>query len=83
MSLVVVERSFSAPVSFDDVQALEDRGAWCLEAHAVRSLRSYFSRDRRRMICLYEAPDVESVRFANRQAGLPFDLVWGARAIGA
>jgi hypothetical protein len=49
----------------------------------VSFLRSYFAIDGRRMLCLYEAPDVESVRFANRQAGLPFDRVWGARAIGA
>ena len=51
--------------------------------HGVRFLRSYFSTDGRRMLCLYEAPDVESVRFANRQAGLPFDLAWGVRALGA
>lgn len=75
---VVVERSFPEPVRFEDVQAKEDASAWCLEAHGVRFLRTFFSADRRRMICVYEAPDAESVRLANREAGLPFDAVWTA-----
>jgi hypothetical protein len=81
MSIVVVERSFPEPVRFDDLQAIEDRGAWCLAAHGVRFLRSYFSRDRRRMVCLYEAPDAESVRLAQQKATLPFDAAWTARSL--
>jgi hypothetical protein len=81
MSTVLVERSFSGPVAFEDIQALEDRGAWCLEAHGVRFLRTFFSRDRRRMICLYEAPDAESVRLAEEKAGVPFERAWSAHTI--
>jgi hypothetical protein len=81
MSVVVVERSFPEPVEFETIQAIEDRGAWCLEAHGVRFLRTYFSRDRRRMICLYEAKDAESVRLAQREAGVPFEAAWAARVV--
>jgi hypothetical protein len=81
MTTVVVERSFAEPVPFEEVQALEDAGAGCLEAHGVRFLRTYFSRDRRRMICLYEAPDAESVRLAEGKAGVPFERAWASRAI--
>jgi hypothetical protein len=81
MSVVIVERSFPEPVAFEAIQAIEDRGAWCLEAHSVRFLKSYFSRDRRRMICLYEAPDAESVRLAQQKAQLPFESVWTARVV--
>jgi len=81
MSIVVVERSFRAPVAFEDVQAAEERAAGCLEAHGVRFLRTYFSRDRRRMVCLYEAPDAESVRLAQEKAGLPFERAWAARVV--
>lgn len=77
-SLVLVERSFPEPVRFEDIQDLESRGAWCLELHRVRFLRTYFSLDRRRMICVYDAPDAESVRLAQTKAGLPFDRVWSA-----
>lgn len=81
MSTVVVERSFAEPVAFEDIQALEDRGGWCLEAHGVRFLKTYFSRDRRRMICLYEAPDAESVRLAEQKAGVPFESAWATQVI--
>jgi len=78
VSVVLVERSFPQPVAFEDVRA---RGASCLEAHRVRFLRSYFSRDRRRMVCLYEAPDAESVRFAQEKAGVPYETAWTARVV--
>ena len=73
---VIVERTFETPVELAEVQSLEDRGAWCLQTHHVRFLRTWFARDRRRMICLYEAPDAESVRIAQRDAGMPVDRVW-------
>ena len=81
MSIVVVERTFREPVALEDIQAVERRGAGCLEAHGVRHLRSYFARDRRRMVCLYEAPDAESVRLAQEKAGLPFERAWTTRVV--
>ena len=77
-ALAVVERSFAEPTRFEEVQALEDRGAWCLALHRVGFLASCISLDHRRMICLYEAPDVDAVRRANARLGLPFDRVWCA-----
>ena len=80
-NLSIVERSFGAPVEFDEIQVIEDQAASCLELHRVRFVRTYFSFDRRRMLCLYEAPDAESVRIANREAGLPFERVWAAQIV--
>ena len=79
--LVLVERSFAAPVTFAEIQALEDGGARCLERHRVRFARTYFAADRRRMICVYRAPDAESVRLAQKTTGMPFDGVWPARQV--
>lgn len=76
MELVIVERRFEAPVDFAKVQASEDEHAWCLRQHDVRFLRSYFARDRQRMICLYLAPDAEAVRRVNDVAGLPYEAIW-------
>lgn len=73
---VLVGRRFAEATDIEAIQAIEDEGAWCLEAHNVEFMRTYFSRDRLRMICLYRAPDAESVRLAQRQAGLPVDEVW-------
>ncbi len=80
---VLVERSFAAPVTVAQIQALEDAGAGCLRSHRVRFVRTYFSRDGRRMLCLYHAPDTESVRLAQRQAGMPLERVWRFRPVRA
>jgi hypothetical protein len=82
-TLAVVERSFPAPVTFEAVDADEKRSAFCFDSHRVQFVRSYFSADRRHMICLYAAPDAEAARQANAQAGLPFDRVWPARVVTA
>jgi hypothetical protein len=76
---VAVERCFEAPVALEDIQAIEDAGASCLTLHGVEFARTFFSRDRKRMVCLYRAPDAEAVRTAQRKAGVPFDAVWSFR----
>ena len=78
---VVVLRSFDAPVELADLQALEDANIHCLDAHRVRFLRTFCALDRRRMACLYAAPDAESVRIAQRQATMPLDSVWACQRL--
>ena len=77
-TVVVVERAFAAPEELADLQAREDAVASCLELHRVRFLRTYFAADRRRMLCVYEAPDAEAVRLVQRQGSLPFERAWSA-----
>ncbi|MEM7434332.1 MAG: nickel-binding protein [Myxococcota bacterium] len=78
MSRIIVERSLEDAPDFATVQALEDAVAWCLEEHRVTFIRSYFSSDRKTMICEYEAPDAESVRIVQRTGKLPFERIWTA-----
>ncbi|WP_083582027.1 DUF4242 domain-containing protein [Halomonas aestuarii] len=78
---VLVERTFPSPVSLAAIQAREDAGAACLKHHRVRFVRTFLSRDARRMLCLYQAPDAESVRIAQHQAGMPLERVWAFRTI--
>jgi len=82
METVIVERTLDEPV---DVTALADnreRVLACLRAHNVRFEQSYVSADGKRMICVYQAPDAESVRIALRQHGLlPFDRAWKASVL--
>ena len=73
---VLVARSFAEPADFNAIQALEDAGKGCLDVHRVRFIRTYFSCDQKRMICLYEAPDAESVRIAQREASMPVERIW-------
>lgn len=73
---VVVERRWDEAVTLEDIQAIEDAGASCLEMRNARFLRTFFANDRKRMLCLYSAPDAESVRQAQHEAGMPVESVW-------
>jgi hypothetical protein len=81
MSELIVERTFDTPLADGDLTEVQARLRPCLEQHRVRWIRTYFSRDRRRMICHYEAADAEAVRIANRSAGAGFDQVWNAHIL--
>jgi hypothetical protein len=76
VELVLVERRLDRPHSFEELQQRENCASSCFRLHQVVPIRSYFSRDRTRLVCVYEAPDAEAVRRANRTANLPFDDVW-------
>ena len=78
---VIVTRRFDEPVTLESIQAIENAGARCLEVHKVKFICTFFSRDRKRMICLYCAPDAESVRLAQRRAGMPVDQVWSFKSV--
>lgn len=78
MPKFIVERSFDPPLSQEDLSATEERMAPCLDLYDVQWIRSYWSEDRKRMICEYEARDSESVRNVQREAGAKFERVWMA-----
>ena len=76
---VLVGHQFDAPADHGARELVEDVDMGCFQIHRVRRLRSYLSYDRLRLFSLYQAPDAESVRVAQRQAGLPPDRVWAVR----
>lgn len=79
MAFVVVERDLPEPAAFEALHAMESAARWCFEMYDVTFVRSYLGADGRRMICLYEARDAESVRMAQRKAGLPVSACYPAR----
>ena len=81
MLRVIVERTFDRPPSEDDLTAAGIRERPCLDVYRVAWRRSVLSEDRLRMVCEYEAPDAESVRRAQREAGNDFDRVWVGNVI--
>jgi hypothetical protein len=79
---VLVMRSFDTPVALEELQDRARRNIGCLEIHRVTYLRTFFSTDKRRMVCLYHAPDAESVRLAQRAAQMPHTEVWAVQRLG-
>ena len=82
MPNIIVESSFEAPLTEEELDAVETRMAPCLDLYQVRWIRSYWSADRLRMICEYDAPDVASVRNVQREADARFERVWAADVLG-
>lgn len=76
MEWVVVERTFSDELTPDLVREMAESAGGCLELYRVESVRSYLSPDRKRMICVFRAPDAESVRTALRNNGSSPTSVW-------
>jgi hypothetical protein len=81
MPCIIVERTFDHPPSEDDLTAAGMRERPCLDLYGVAWRRSVISADRLRMVCQYEAPDAESVRKVQREAGNAFDRVWAGEMI--
>ena len=81
MEHVIVERVFAEPVDMDALVQRAVANHSCYEMRRVKLLRTLLSRDRLRMVCEYLAPDAESVRDANINAGMPFERIWTAHVI--
>lgn len=81
MPRIVVERNFDRPQSDEDLSAGGIRERPCLDLYGVVWRRSLLSADRLRMVCEYEAPDAESVRRVQREAGNGFERVWAGDVI--
>ncbi len=82
MPRIIVERTFEPPMTEAELRDVDGRIANCLDLYHVRYIRSFWSADRRRMICEYEAADTASVRNLQREAEAKFDRAWAADVLG-
>ncbi|RWB04922.1 nickel-binding protein [Mesorhizobium sp.] len=82
MPRIIVERTFEAPFTQQELDAVEARMAPCLDLYDVRWIRSYWSSDRLRMICEYEAADIASVRNVQHEGEARFERAWAADVLG-
>ena len=76
MAFVVVECELAEPTTLPALRETEARCADRFEKRDLKRLRAFLSRDGRRLVLHYEAPDVESVREVVRGLGLPTDRIW-------
>jgi uncharacterized protein DUF4242 len=83
MAVLVLEQSFDPPITPEQLTDAARRLDRCLEVHGAKWRRSYLSKDRKRMICEFEAADAESVRESARSSGVAFDACWIADVYAA
>ena len=79
MALFVVEERFDPPIDAKALNPYTDALSPCLKMYDVKWVSSYVAQDGSQCVCVYDAPDAESVRRAYRAAETPFQYkVWGA-----
>ncbi len=78
MAILIVETTYDPPLTDELRLVHQEKLTPCMELRSVRWLHSYESADRRRKVCVFEAPDAESLREALRSAGIAYDRVWPA-----
>jgi hypothetical protein len=78
MAILVLEQSFDQPITPEEMNEAARGIDRCLQQHGARWMRSYVSKDRRRIICEFEAADAEQIRQSYRSAGVEFDNCWSA-----
>ena len=69
------------PFAYEDIKALGDAKAWCLEPHSVTYSRMFFSHDRKAHDLPLSAPDTEAVRSVQREAGSPVNAIWAGSTV--
>jgi hypothetical protein len=81
MATVILERSFDPPLTEERHAEFSGQLMPCLDRNGVEWIRSHLSLDRRRLICLFRAPDAGTVRGALRQARLEHERVWSCEVL--
>lgn len=81
MSLVIAETVAEQPITEEVLQEIAERAGPCHQARNITWQCSLLSTKRDRMICIYDAPDAESLRESYRRAGLLSRVVWAANLV--
>ena len=79
---VIAAHRFAQPLKRDELQTLEQTTATFLQPRGVEPWQTFLSLDRTRMLNLYIAPDPETVRSAQSEAGIPTEAVWAIERVG-
>lgn len=81
MPIMIVERTFTHPLTDQELEHLFAKLGPCLDQHEVRWVHSYLARDQTRMFCAFEAADADTVRTAHRAAGITYEAIWSAKRL--
>jgi len=80
MKHLIVEHTFEPPLTDEEFNKMSTRLQPCLQQHQIKLMRTYVSADRSRGLCVFDAPDAETVRIAHRTANVEFNRVWVGEA---
>jgi hypothetical protein len=76
MAHFMVDKIFEQPLSDKEIELSFSQLTPCLNQYGVRWLQSFLSKDRKRMLCTFEAADAESLRMAHHIASVDYEKIW-------
>jgi len=79
--LAVAQRAMPKGVTLEHVQYLATDPTGCGQRMRLHHFAALLAVDCQRMCCAYYAPDLESVRVANRESGVPCEALWSGKSI--
>lgn len=74
MALYLIERNFAEQVTLTSEQMIEGAGPIIAE-EGNRWLSSFLSADKKKMYCLYDSPNPDTILAAAKRLGLPADVI--------
>lgn len=83
MELIVVEQRIERRLTQETFERLLEKHAWCRRLYGIRHVQSLIATRADRMVCVFQAPDVEAVRALARRMGFPYEHAWSAQRVGA
>lgn len=81
MSFVIVESLADSPLTPEQPTETDFRVLSCLSERNATWQYSLLSSDRLRMLCIFDAPDAESVRESYRKGGGTFQQIWAGELL--
>ena len=73
MPVYMIERNFAEQLALS--KELVQAGIPVIEAEGNKWLFSFLSADKKKMYCLYEAPNPDTILAAAKRLGLPADVI--------
>ena len=64
-----------------DLAEMQAKAADCADLYGVERTESFLSDDRKRLICVFNAPDCEAVRKVQEVSGAPYTAVFPAELV--
>jgi hypothetical protein len=83
MAHIIAESKLDQPLDPEREKTTASGIDRALDLVGGRWLRSYYSPDRMRIICEFEAPDADVVAIAYANAGMPLERAWPAEVFAA
>lgn len=82
-SLVVAQRNLAnvPQLTIEMAKYLLSDPLGCGQRLRLIQIGAYLAQDSQRMVCVYFAPDVESVRKANRESNVPWEHLWKGEVV--